>query len=568
MRIVRLLAVFLAVLALAFAPRSAEARFDAASMSGATWSTSVSSLSWSHTVSAVGDPFLVVAVATWHAAALRTATAVTYNGVALTKLDSITATLESANQDTEIWYLAAPATGTHTVAVTLSGTTSFAMGVAQSYVGIDQTTPIDSHSIGQGLVAANSFSQATTVVSSTAELVGFGWVRPTPVGTTAGANTTTRVLTNEGLFGGDANSIVVPGSRSLTWNRTGATAWPGVATLSIVNVNDSLSVSKTATWFVLGSDLHGDIAEAAAATDEVSAGNTWDVTLTETATALDFLRTLASGGGGGGGAGLFGPGEDGGGAGPSGVGGYGGAGDLFTVPRQTTPGLWGNNGTEYLCSGLGSGSGGAGGSWNDVGIGQAGGPGGWRGGGGGGGGGGRLDGGLGGLGGEGVICITYFNGVGTSTVVLTKDSGSTWTVPADWTNTNTVLLVGAGGCGGRGSNVRGGNGGEGGASVGGTDVNAWVPDQVLALSVATAAFVCAAGGPANVLVTALGDFAAAAGKNGDGSGGGISVPISGPLAGDSFFYGSSLGGLGGQYASFIDLPAGYLIYRVPFTHFY
>lgn len=240
--------------------------------------------------------------------------------------------------------------------------------------------------------------------------------------------------------------------------------------------------------------------------------------------------TAAAGGGGGGAAGRYGLGEDGQGGREDGVGGYGGAADNNLTPRQTTSGSTGNTGTEWDGT-YGSGSGGSGGDWGDVLHGSNGGVGGQYGGGGGGGGAGLLGGGLGALGGEGAIFIQYDPGTGPVTIILTHDTpGSSFVFPEDWnTESNIVLLVGAGGCGHDGTLTVGGDGGGGGGAVGIINATIYSPGEVIDFHIPTAAEVCAG---TDIPETVLGDHQAAPGINGDGSGGGTSIPYD-PIDGET-----------------------------------
>lgn len=250
---------------------------------------------------------------------------------------------------------------------------------------------------------------------------------------------------------------------------------------------------------------------------------------------------IAGGAGGGGAAGLFGPGEFGQSGVYDGTGGYGGAGDNHLTPRQLTPESIGNLGTEWDGT-SGSGSGGSGGNWGGSGFGGNGGVGGLYGGGGGGGGAGLSGGGQGALGGEGVIFLQYDPGTGPVVIVLTSASPTPFTFPLDWSTTsNTVLIVGAGGCGSDGNLTVGGDGGGGGSVVGAINTDLFSPGQVLAIDIPTAAEVCA-GTAGN---TVLGTYSAPPGVNGDGTGGGTPPVYIPPEDGGFGSGGTGTGGGGG-----------------------
>jgi hypothetical protein len=113
----------------------------------------VSSINWNHTVSGKNRLLSVQISSDWG----TTITGVTYNGVALTQAVSkirATGLLRS-----EIWYLIAPATGTHSVVVTASGI-SYISGIATTLNSVDQTSPL-------GITGSADGSSTTPSVSIT-----------------------------------------------------------------------------------------------------------------------------------------------------------------------------------------------------------------------------------------------------------------------------------------------------------------------------------------------------------------------------------------------------------------
>lgn len=69
---------------------------------------------------------------------------VTYNGVALTE---VATHVVPNNNFSSVWYLANPATGSNTLAISYSGS-SDCRGAVQSYTGVDLTSPIDASASG------------------------------------------------------------------------------------------------------------------------------------------------------------------------------------------------------------------------------------------------------------------------------------------------------------------------------------------------------------------------------------------------------------------------------------
>lgn len=116
------------------------AAFDAASNSG--YQAASAGYSWSHTCTG-NARVLVVSVELFSVA--QTVTGITYNGVALTLLGAQT-TVSSVGR-MEMWGLIAPATGAHSIAVTLSGSIA-SCGTAVSLTGINQTGLGDTETVG------------------------------------------------------------------------------------------------------------------------------------------------------------------------------------------------------------------------------------------------------------------------------------------------------------------------------------------------------------------------------------------------------------------------------------
>ena len=124
--------------------------FDAASEEN-SGGIQVASLSWSH-VCAGDDLFLIVGFTIYGVTV--SASAVTYNGVPLTKLARVT---KSTYVGVEFWYLDDPDTGSHTVAITLDGS-EYIAGGAVSYNGVRE--------IGNYVTATGTSNPAQNNISS------------------------------------------------------------------------------------------------------------------------------------------------------------------------------------------------------------------------------------------------------------------------------------------------------------------------------------------------------------------------------------------------------------------
>ena len=129
-------------------PPPAVVAFDAAAPGASVLSGS--SLSWNHTVTTTeSNLLLTVGVAVGKSPDTGLSLAVTYNGVPMTS-----AGLVHSNNRTDgfvqLFYLKAPATGTHAVQVTLTGGTASIEAGSVSFSGVDQTTPVRNIATGVG----------------------------------------------------------------------------------------------------------------------------------------------------------------------------------------------------------------------------------------------------------------------------------------------------------------------------------------------------------------------------------------------------------------------------------
>jgi len=144
-----------------------------------------------------------------------TITGVTYDGVALTEIDSSSQT----NNSVSLWYLIAPSTGANDVVVTRSTSTDALLGVGVSYTGCLQSGVPDSYNTG-GAGSGTSLSIATTTVADNCWITGI--FRNEVAVNVAGDNTTMR--NSSSISMGDTNADQSPaGSHSIgvTWSGSG-----------------------------------------------------------------------------------------------------------------------------------------------------------------------------------------------------------------------------------------------------------------------------------------------------------------------------------------------------------
>lgn len=141
--------------------------FDASSQD-ARYSTGTT-LTFSHTCTG-SDRFLWVYVYTYKAGSGASISGVTYNGVAMTELESY----QKAQNEIycQAFYLANPASGANDIVVT-HVLAPYCWALASSYTGVDQTTPIDSSNAdgGNGSQTSADRVASTTVVDSDCWLV-------------------------------------------------------------------------------------------------------------------------------------------------------------------------------------------------------------------------------------------------------------------------------------------------------------------------------------------------------------------------------------------------------------
>jgi len=118
---------------------------------------SAGSLTWSHTVS--GSSRLLIVGVTVDDVTQQNITGVTYAGTAMTKIGTAAA---AAGTQTTLWQLVAPATGANNVVATSSISTTPTMGVAMSFNGVDQTTPVGTPGTNTNTNGTSSVTIAST----------------------------------------------------------------------------------------------------------------------------------------------------------------------------------------------------------------------------------------------------------------------------------------------------------------------------------------------------------------------------------------------------------------------
>lgn len=180
---------------------------------------------WSHTCTGT-ERVLVVSVMLWQdVAGTGTITAMTYNGVAMSKAQGIT----NGAMRAEIWYLVNPATGANTVSATVTGNTDDRKFRSHSYTGVDQVVGIDASNSATG-ATGNPTVNVTTVADNS-------WVQDAVAKFGTGAATVgagqTSIMNNVTGATLGAASYEGPktpaGAVTMSWTQASANDWVIVA---------------------------------------------------------------------------------------------------------------------------------------------------------------------------------------------------------------------------------------------------------------------------------------------------------------------------------------------------
>ena len=124
-----------------------------------TSSTGGQTLTFSHTVAEGSKRVLIVGAAAVDGSSSNfPVTGVTYGGVAMTLVDSRTATGVAQDVTASLWILVNPAVGTADVVATLNSSVVGRVGIACVFYNVDSSTPQDAAATGAGSYANTSSS--------------------------------------------------------------------------------------------------------------------------------------------------------------------------------------------------------------------------------------------------------------------------------------------------------------------------------------------------------------------------------------------------------------------------
>jgi hypothetical protein len=211
--------------------------YDATSSSAAGNTTN--SISWNHTVGTGTNRFLAVCTQARDTVASDVAvTTVTANGFPLTKVRADLRTNGGSSFGTELWYLPNPGIGAYTIAVTWAGAlSSYGVGSATSYFGVDQVAPIDAQSGSGGTGTTLSTAISTTANHALITDCAIGQANTLTEALTVGAGQTTRVNrlttgTVDSTGVSTVNDKAVAGSETMDWTQVAAQNWV-ISTVSL-----------------------------------------------------------------------------------------------------------------------------------------------------------------------------------------------------------------------------------------------------------------------------------------------------------------------------------------------
>lgn len=182
-----------------------------------------------------------------------TVVSASYNGVAATFLAGVTN--PTGERRVECWYLLAPATGTHNISVTLSGSSAFTHISASSVYDVVQTAPT-SHTN-----SANAGTSPSDSITSSTNGIVYDGVTDNNTITVDGSQT------QNFQNGGDGSSRKAGSGGSLTMQWSGAGSWaqilvnlaptdlktatPGVASLTLTTFAPTVTVTLPANGTVM-----------------------------------------------------------------------------------------------------------------------------------------------------------------------------------------------------------------------------------------------------------------------------------------------------------------------------
>jgi hypothetical protein len=179
------------------------------------------SVSWNHTTGSGSNRIMIVGVSI--KSSTVSVSSITYGAQSLTKIRSDFNSGGSIRS--ELWYLIAPASGTATVTVNLSGYAA-ATGGSCTYTGVAQTSPIDNSNGGSG--SSTSPSQSVTVNTANSFLIGHVAISGNAAVSSEGSGQTQRwdqSIPGANRGHGSEQGPDGTGSQSTSWSLSSSAYW-------------------------------------------------------------------------------------------------------------------------------------------------------------------------------------------------------------------------------------------------------------------------------------------------------------------------------------------------------
>lgn len=222
------------------------ATYDASSVGSGDAAAVGTTLTISHTVANQSNRVLLVFVAI---NGPETVTGITYNSVALTKINPPGTISVGSIEGLEVWRLVAPSTGANNIVITLSGDFSGTRitGVGVSAYGVDQTNPIAAYASSTATNLPNPYSTSITTTSNNQLLVDL-LARSTGSASPSGGQTQTQEqLSSNPLVVGSYKTAASSGSNSMSYSTNDVAADVLHIIVALSNRNDTTTTTETVT---------------------------------------------------------------------------------------------------------------------------------------------------------------------------------------------------------------------------------------------------------------------------------------------------------------------------------
>lgn len=218
--------------------------YDAASSDS---SSSGTSFSWSHTVGTGNNRLLVVTVSTsksGSSSSPATVSGVKYDSVAMTQeVTNVYTSSSNPQVRSYIFYLVNPASGSHTITVTLSASSTAVAG-AVSYANVNQSSPIQAQNSSTGYGTTQSVSVTATSVGQ-AVYASLGSYSTSSYTVTGNSGQNSRWSQTGQTYKGVGDDVLNPsvGSVSEGW-QTGSSSVGYVCCAVLINPSATVAAGK------------------------------------------------------------------------------------------------------------------------------------------------------------------------------------------------------------------------------------------------------------------------------------------------------------------------------------